>query len=350
VKNNLPYFSHYNATHDTPKIQALMAEFGMAGYGRYWILCEKVAASPGAILDISNKAVKLAAARSLEFCADEFDGFINFLSDSGIGLVKFENGIITVDQLVENYDRVSKKRQHDRSIYHSGDIPNSEKQVSHPKMSIPTSENIQMKVNENKVNLNKNDDDPEHQKTSSSFFIDTIQEEAKKAGFILDAGLAQKITNSGISSSWITGPHNFFEFAKEKLNDDTKYRDKPHGEKRLLFANTFTWESYRAEFPGWRRQQEENDALRAGKEAVEAARENHPEMCGNCGVKLRRWDGTWVCDSCGVQYTFDENSRRWDYHGPPTQGLSEGFREQKHIAKEPITAPYGAENLVMEAK
>ena len=44
MRDDLPYFSHDNNAQDHPKMQALIAEYGFEGYGRFWALHERIAA------------------------------------------------------------------------------------------------------------------------------------------------------------------------------------------------------------------------------------------------------------------------------------------------------------------
>ena len=319
MKNDLPYFSHYNTTHDMPKMQALMAEFGMAGYGRYWILCEKIAASPNATLDISNRAIKLAVARALELCADEFDDFINFLSDSDIELIKFENGIITTEQLIENYNRVSKKRQHDRSAYYSDDNPRSDLQIPSAKTSIPRSENIQSKVNKSSSS------------TTTTATIQNFLEASKKAGFTLDNKIAVRILAGGLNSDWLDGPFNFLECAAHRVKTDPHYRDKSLQELKRLFISSLTWPDLQESFQEWRgKQQGEADrkaAAAAEQERVEKARAGKPTTCDRCGAALAV-DSEWgSCPSCGWDYLFNEGKAAWEFSKP--HNLAAEFRMSK---------------------
>jgi hypothetical protein len=154
-------------------------------------------------------------------------------------------------------------------------------------------------------NVNDNDDVNDPQKTSSSFFIHTIQEEAEKVGFTLDIKLAQRIAWSGIDPVWVTGPYNFLEFAEEMINKNVKYKDKPYEEKRLLFINAFSWEIYRAEFPAWQERQRHNAEIAEIKRQIERARDSPPEKC-KCGGNLESRGGYLVCDSCYGFYSFEQ--------------------------------------------
>ena len=139
MKYDLPYFSHYSTTHNEPRIQALLAEYGLEGYARYWILCKIIASSPNVKLDIASRIIKLTVARALGLSTENFDSFIEFLNAPDIKLIRLENGSITTDQLQEDYQRVSKKRERDRNNYNSDNDPATV-------LSIPSAENIQSRV------------------------------------------------------------------------------------------------------------------------------------------------------------------------------------------------------------
>ena len=329
MKNDLPYFSHYSTTHNMPKIQALMAEFGMAGYGRYWILCEKIASSPEAALDISNRAVKLAVARSLELCADEFDNFINFLSDSDIGLVKFENGIITADQLTESYNHVSKKRQHDRSVYHSEDIPTSDLQIPSSEMSISSTKNIQSKVNKSKVNKISSSTTVDGETTTTTIFINLC----KYFEYSLDLKTAQKIS-TGIDPAWLSGAFTYPEYIAEAIQEN--YADKPQEQRRKLFRALLTADDRKSDFPAWResktakaatqekrRQQEAVTA--AEQKRIEQARADKPKKCDHCGATLAVDGERGTCPACGWDYIFNKGKAAWEFSEP--RDLVAEFRE-----------------------
>ena len=155
-----------------------------------------------------------------------------------------------------------------------------------------------------------------------------IKNKIETQGFFLDDDDTARLIGE-LDSAWLCGDHTFIAFIAETVGQE--YGDKPKREQHRVFRKLlFDAPNLREEYPAWRRQQENIDAFRGIKEARDAARDNHPTECGNCGVKLRQWDGTWVCDHCGVQYIFNENSRNWDYHGPPEGNLSELYRQQIH--------------------
>jgi hypothetical protein len=117
MKDDLPYFSHDNNSHTHPKMKALIAQYGMAGYGMFWVLNEKIASSPGAALDISRKVNKLDLAQELGIKGEEIDGFIDFLSDPEIDLINVNGGIITTDRTQENYQHVMEIKKKEREKY-----------------------------------------------------------------------------------------------------------------------------------------------------------------------------------------------------------------------------------------
>ena len=156
-----------------------------------------------------------------------------------------------------------------------------------------------------------------------------IKTKIKEHGFFLDDDLLLERLIAEIDPPWFEGRHTFVDFIARKVQAEYGY--KPAEEQHRVFRKLlFAAPNLRELYPHWRRQQEDNDALRAGKEAMEAAQEKHPEVCGNCGTKLWLYDGKWVCDHCKAHYTFSQKKLEWDYHGPPEGDLSEQFREQKH--------------------
>jgi hypothetical protein len=171
MKNDLPYFKHYNAIHNEPRMQALLAEHGFEGYGRYWALCEIIASSPNASFNISSRVIKLTVARAMEMNAEEFDRFIGFLSAPDINLIRVENDIITADFLQEDYQRVQKKRGWDRDDYNSSTGTVSEKLIPVTENAKPVSENIQSIVDQNILDQSTEYNSKETYKNLSDYFL-----------------------------------------------------------------------------------------------------------------------------------------------------------------------------------
>jgi hypothetical protein len=114
MKDNLPYFEHDNNASLHPKMKALISKYDHAGYGKFWILNEMIARSPGAYIDISKKINKLDLANELRLSENELDDFLNFLSDPQIDLINNQDGKITTDRVTECFYKTMKGRKSDR--------------------------------------------------------------------------------------------------------------------------------------------------------------------------------------------------------------------------------------------
>jgi len=107
VKDDLPYFEHDNDALGGDREQALMAQYSFEGYGRFWALSERIAAAPGAVLDISTKVIKNGLASYLRMTTADLDAFLKFLSDpEECGLISFSDGKLTSERIQKSYQRV----------------------------------------------------------------------------------------------------------------------------------------------------------------------------------------------------------------------------------------------------
>jgi hypothetical protein len=95
-------------------MKALIAEFGYEGYGRFWVLNERIAESSGACIDISKKVNKLDIAQELGLNGDGLDKFLAFLSDPEIDLINIEDNIITTDRISELFEKTMESRETER--------------------------------------------------------------------------------------------------------------------------------------------------------------------------------------------------------------------------------------------
>jgi len=143
--------------------------------------------------------------------------------------------------------------------------------------------------------------------------INLIIEESRKVGFNLDSGFAQKIAESGIDPSWLTGEFNYCQYAKERIEDNSKYASKPMDEKRRLYAKSFYWEDHRSSFPAWQAKQRQNAEGSERERQIKAARDNKPVKC-RCGSRLEIKGGGLVCNSCKCFYSFDPESMGYVYN------------------------------------
>ena len=116
MKNDLPYFSHYNNARNHPKMRALRGQYGPTGYGRFWMLNEIISEAPNARLDLSRKINRLATAEELGLELPAFEEFLAFLSDPEIDLVNYSEGFLTTDQTQEDYGLVEYERIRKRGM------------------------------------------------------------------------------------------------------------------------------------------------------------------------------------------------------------------------------------------
>jgi hypothetical protein len=114
MKNDLPYFSHDNNARRHPKMKALVAEFGFEGYGRFWVLNEKIAETNGAKINISKKLNRLDLANELGLDGGGLDKFLKFLSDPEIDLINIKDGFLTTDRINELFEKTIYKRKKQR--------------------------------------------------------------------------------------------------------------------------------------------------------------------------------------------------------------------------------------------
>lgn len=115
----MEYFLHDSDSFYDIKCQRLVARLGFDGYGRWWLLCELLAAEPGHALPVETDEDRLILARRLGYgnwlCSDDeavarAGELIGELRD--IGLVeKREDGCVWSPRLYENAAHLAKKRE-----------------------------------------------------------------------------------------------------------------------------------------------------------------------------------------------------------------------------------------------
>jgi len=318
MKYDLPFFAHYSTTHNEPRMQALFAEFGFEGYGRYWTLCEKIASSSNAVLDISSRVIKLTIARALEFSGDEFDAFISFLNAPDIKLVRLEDGFITTDQLQEDYQKVSKKRTRDRNNPNTDSSPLTELQETTTEKPISVAKNIQSTVEYTTLDHNSS-----NVTTTLNLFLDGC----KNIGFTLHGKKAQEILNVILDigdPSWFSGVFTYPEFISEAVQESEKYSVLPQDQKLKIFIFLLDKEDKIAAFPEWRKQKiadaaaqekrrKEEIAEEEKQQRIDQARRNKPIVCEHCGVALDVDGEKGICPGCGYYYFFNAEKPEWEF-------------------------------------
>ena len=112
MKNNLNYYQHYSDSHNHPKFKMLRAKYGWEGEGKFWALNNMIAKSENCQLDLSKNYNKATIAIDLGFTLEEFEEFMDYLSNpKECNLLKKNRNIYTADLLQENFENVSFERE-----------------------------------------------------------------------------------------------------------------------------------------------------------------------------------------------------------------------------------------------
>jgi hypothetical protein len=359
MRDDLPYFSHDNNAQDHPKMQALIAEYGFEGYGRFWALNERIAASGEAVIDISKKVNKMALARSLGLNEEGIDGFLAFLSDPEIDLVNIsKSGMLTTDRTQEDYritqegreksrDRMQKYRGKDVTP-NNGDVTRNNGNLIEENGDVTpnngdVTRNFARTKQENRIDKNRgeknreNDDDRSANISSreentpgdnsgpsgavSSSFLDLIKKESQEAGFVIPDNLARHLAGS-TDPPWLSGPNSYFRFVAEQLRDQYRKKPKTQAEMRNLYLSALWkgWESLRETYPAWRAQAEALDRERAAAHA----RDHPPEVCPGCGGAM----ADLKCPACGGMLKFQDQDLSWDFISPGDFDFARDFQEK----------------------
>ena len=76
----MSWFKHYVTAHDDDKCKLLLVEFGMAGYGRWWMICELLAGASSHKIPFKSDRDARVIAQALWFSdwqeCKEFVGFL----------------------------------------------------------------------------------------------------------------------------------------------------------------------------------------------------------------------------------------------------------------------------------
>jgi hypothetical protein len=153
VKQNIEYYQHYTDADKHPKFKMLRIKYGWAGDGKFWALNNRIADADGCKIDTTKKYNMATIANDLEFSMDELQQFIEYLHSECELIIK-ENGYITTEIVQENLNKVSKKREKNQEDYKKR-ITESLRNCQRTESEIQTSENIQSKVKEIKLNKRK---------------------------------------------------------------------------------------------------------------------------------------------------------------------------------------------------
>lgn len=270
MKDDLPYFSHDNDAHLHPKMKALRARFGWAGYGQFWALNEMIAGAPRARLDLSRKVVRAATACELGMTPDGLDDFLGFLSDPDeCGLVDYSDGIVTTERTQDDYEKMDAGRRSAQERYTRKKTSPENRETSPEKDE--TSANFARETIENRIELEQNR--IKQQPRARATLVDNFPEpgpEAELAAF----------------EAWALGK------AKE-----AKARN-PKAYAKTLMADPSRLEEFRASL--------------APEPERTSAFVPAPGPC-DCGgtIRANTFDGIGECTSCHLWYHYDRTFEAW---------------------------------------
>lgn len=113
MKNNLDFYSHDVASHNSWKFKLLRKKFGWAGEGKFWALNNLIADSEKCVLDLEGDSKKEQIAADLDFDIDEFKEYLSFL-ELKCKLIKREGNGYTTKRVQKALHVVSRARESDR--------------------------------------------------------------------------------------------------------------------------------------------------------------------------------------------------------------------------------------------
>lgn len=109
----MAWFQHDTDAANDMKLEQVIDEFGMIGYGRWWRLCEMLAAETGHRLEIGNERVARIVSRRLKCSTSDMMKFIIFLHD--IDLVTMNgDGFISNERMNRQAEQAGAKRANGR--------------------------------------------------------------------------------------------------------------------------------------------------------------------------------------------------------------------------------------------
>lgn len=107
------YFSHDSDAREDIKCKYLIREFGVKGYGMWWILCEILAGTECHRIDYSDGMQRWYLEEEMRSTGDELNSFLDVCSE--VGLINgelWESGIVSSDRMNENSLYFGEKKEH----------------------------------------------------------------------------------------------------------------------------------------------------------------------------------------------------------------------------------------------
>lgn len=261
MKEDLPWFKHKKDARHASGAKALIAEYGFEGYGRFSALLEIISSQPGACLDLSLKKNRSGYAGELRMTPADFDAFLNFLADEDeCGLIRYEDGIVTSEDIEKDYSRVEQKRGSNKQSYQSRQ-PSDNRQTSETPIQTTETPNQSSELIQSRAEQSR------REKSSSSARADDIpRDDPGLLAYALDLAKKAKARNPG------------------------------------AYARTLL---------------DKSDVIAAYRESLvlpepEPSRPPPPKTCSECSGKITLIAGEAVCGKCGAAWTWYDDWQSWE--------------------------------------
>lgn len=127
----MKWFKHHSNANRDEKLSRLVDEFGLEGYGLYWLIVESIAEQ----FDDKNKTFLEYSERNWRkisgFSAKKFQKFLEIVQKTEIFLVKIEDDVIRIDcpkllKIQDNYSSRGYEKDTDNYVVTTDKIPNKE--------------------------------------------------------------------------------------------------------------------------------------------------------------------------------------------------------------------------------
>ena len=110
MKRHLTYYPRYVESHGHWKFKQLRLKLGWAAETKFWALNDMIASSEDCILKLSKKQIRASVMSDLDFTPEEFDEFIDVLTNDCELLVNLA-GNVTTETVRECLKLVMKERE-----------------------------------------------------------------------------------------------------------------------------------------------------------------------------------------------------------------------------------------------
>lgn len=186
MKNNLSYYRHEVTAHNHWKFKLLRKKYRWEGEGKFWALNNEIAASENCTLNLNDEGRKMSLIVDLDFTPDEFDAYIQYLTDT-CRLITQIDGRIQTQITQENLGEVQedRKRKREWAQRHkdvdkttNGGLSDNEKNKIDAEKNALDVQTEQSKVKKSKVN-NRDSTSSESSTDTTSFSPEADASEAQ---------------------------------------------------------------------------------------------------------------------------------------------------------------------------